>query len=161
MTTVRWRALRGAANYATGVFGNWLWSVRGQFQYSPDALISGEQFGLGGASSVRGTTERPIAGDSGALVSTELTTPELMSGLRLIGFVDAGWLSNNQTSNNAKPANDGLSSVGVGLRYSAPNYSLMADYGHIVTGSSVPSLANAAMPQSGDQKFHISVSARF
>ncbi len=161
VTTVRWRALRGAANYATGVFGNWLWSVRGQFQYSPDALISGEQFGLGGASSVRGTTERPIAGDSGALVSTELTTPELMSGLRLIGFVDAGWLSNNQTSNNAKPANDGLSSVGVGLRYSAPNYSLMADYGHIVTGSSVPSLGNAAMPQSGDQKFHISVSARF
>ena len=161
VTSVRWRALRGGANYATGVFGNWLWSLRGQFQYSPDALISGEQFGLGGASSVRGTTERPIAGDSGALVSTELTTPELMSGLRLVGFVDAGWLSNNQTAGSGKPSSDGLSSVGLGLRYAAPNYSLTADYGRIVTGSNVPSLANSSMPQSGDQKLHISVSARF
>lgn len=161
VTTTRWRALRGGANYATGIFGNWLWSLRGQFQYSPDALISGEQFGLGGASSVRGTTERPIAGDSGALVSTELTTPELLSGLRLVGFVDAGWLSNNQTGGSGKPSNDGLSSVGLGLRYAAPNYSLTADYGRIVTGSSVPTLANSAMPQSGDQKLHISVSARF
>jgi hemolysin activation/secretion protein len=161
VSTVRWRALRGAANYATGIFGNWLWSLRGQFQYSPDALISGEQFGLGGASSVRGTTERPVAGDSGALVSTELTSPELMSGLRLVGFVDAGWLSNNTSNGNSKPANDALSSVGLGLRYAAANYSLTADYGRIVTGSSLPSVANSALPQSGDQKLHITVSARF
>lgn len=161
VTTTHWRALRAGANYATGVFGNWLWSLRGQVQYSPDALISGEQFGLGGASSVRGTTERPMAGDSGALVSTELTTPELMSGLRLIGFVDAGWLSNNQPGSSGKPSSDGLSSVGLGLRYVAPNYSLTADFGRIVTGSSVPTLANSSMPQSGDQKLHIAVSARF
>ncbi len=161
VTTVRWRALRGAANYATGIFGSWLWSLRGQFQYSPDALISGEQFGLGGASSVRGTTERPMSGDSGALFSTELTTPELMSGLRLVGFVDAGWLSNNVSSGNSKPANDGLSSVGLGLRYAAPNYSLTADYGRIVTGSSLPAVVNSALPQAGDQKLHVTVSARF
>ena len=161
VTTVRWRALRGSANYATGIFGNWLWSLRGQIQYSPDALISGEQFGLGGASSVRGTTERPISGDSGALFSTELTTPELMSGLRLVGFLDAGWLSNNLSNSNTKPANDGLSSVGLGLRYAAPNYSLTADYGRIVTGSSLPALVNSALPQTGDQKLHITVSARF
>jgi hemolysin activation/secretion protein len=161
VTTTRWRALRAGGNYATGVFGNWLWSVRGQFQYSPDALISGEQFGLGGASSVRGTSERPVAGDSGALVSTELTTPELMSGLRLVGFVDAGWLSNNQTSGSGKPSSDGLSSIGLGLRYAAPNYSLTADYGRIVTGSSVPTLVNSSTPQSGDQKLHVSISARF
>ena len=161
VNTVRWRALRGAANYATGIFGNWLWSLRGQFQYSPDALISGEQFGLGGAFSVRGTTERPISGDSGALFSTELTTPELVSGLRLVGFVDAGRLSNNLSSGNSKPANDGLSSVGLGLRYAAPNYSLTADYGRIVTGSSLPPLVNSALPQAGDQKLHVTVSARF
>ena len=28
-------------------------------QYSPQALISGEQFGLGGVSTIRGTSERP------------------------------------------------------------------------------------------------------
>ena len=161
VTTTRWRALRAGGNYATGVFGNWLWSLRGQFQYSPDALISGEQFGLGGASSVRGTSERPIAGDSGALVSSELSTPVLISGLRLVGFVDAGWLSNNQTSGGGKPNSDGLSSVGLGLRYASPNYSLTADYGRIVTGSGVPALTNSAVPQSGDQKLHVSISARF
>lgn len=161
ISTEQWRALRGGANYSTGIFGTWLWSLRGQFQYSPDALISGEQFGLGGASSVRGTTERPIAGDSGVLVSTELSTPQLMPGLRLVGFLDAGWLSNNQTGGSGKPSNDGLSSVGLGVRYAAPNYSLMADYGRIVTGSSVPALVNSALPQSGDQRLHISVSARF
>lgn len=161
VTTTRWRALRGGASYVTGVFGSWLWSLRGQFQYSPDALISGEQFGLGGASSVRGTSERPVAGDSGALVSTELTSPELVSGLRMVGFVDAGWLSNNQASGSGKPGQDGLSSVGLGLRYSAPSYNLTADFGRIVTGSSLPVLVNAFLPQAGDQKLHIAVSARF
>ena len=159
--TTHWRALRAGANYATGLFGNWLWSLRGQVQYSPDALISGEQFGLGGSSSVRGTTERPMAGDSGALVSTELTTPELMSGLRLIGFVDAGWLGNNQIGGSGKPSNDSLSSVGFGLRYAVPNYSLTVDFGRIVTGSSVSTLVNSSLPQSGDQKLHIAVSAHF
>jgi hemolysin activation/secretion protein len=161
VSTVRWRALRGGANYATGVWGTWLWSLRGQFQYSPDALISGEQFGLGGASSVRGTTERPIAGDSGLAVSTELTTPEISTGLRLVGFVDAGWLNNNAATINSKPANDGLASLGLGLRYVAPNYSLTADFGRIVAGSSVPAVSNTALPQAGDQRLHVSVSARF
>lgn len=161
VTTARWRALRGAANYASGVFGNWLWSLRGQFQYSPDALISGEQFGLGGASSVRGTSERPIAGDSGVLVSTELTSPELMSGLRLVGFVDAGWLNNNLSGGTVKGDKDGLSSVGLGLRYAAQAYSLTADYGRIVNGSSLPAVSNSVLPQTGDQKLHITVSARF
>ncbi len=161
VATTRWRAVRAGANYATGVFGNWFWSLRGQLQYSPDALISGEQFGLGGATSVRGTAERPVAGDSGALVSTELTSPELMSGLRLIGFVDSGWLSNNQISGSGKPSRDGLSSVGLGLRFSAPNYNLAADYGRIVSGSSLSALANSSVPQSGDQKLHVSISARF
>ncbi len=161
VNTVHWRAFRGGANYATGVFTGWLWSLRGQFQYSPDALISGEQFGLGGSSSVRGTSERPMSGDSGALLSTELTTPELAPGLRLVGFVDSGWLSNNLSSNINKPATDSLSSVGLGLRYSTPNFSLTADYGRIVSGSSVSAASNSSLPQTGDQKLHVNVSARF
>ncbi|OYU44832.1 MAG: hypothetical protein CFE44_10765, partial [Burkholderiales bacterium PBB4] len=161
VTTVHWKALRGGGNYATALPSGWLWSVRGQFQYSPDSLISGEQFGLGGASSVRGTSERPLSGDSGVLMSTELTSPEWMPGLRVVGFADAGWLSNNATIPNAKPSQDSLSSVGLGLRYAVGNYSVNADYGRVITGSATSPLSVSGTPQAGDQKLHINVAARF
>lgn len=161
VSTVQWKALRGGGHYATGLSSGWLWSVRGQFQYSPDALISGEQFGLGGGSSVRGTSERPLAGDSGILVSTEITSPELTTGLRLIGFVDAGWLGNTMSVSNAKPAQDSLASVGVGLRYTISNYSLSADYGRVITGSSVSQQTVSGLPQAGDYKLHINMAGRF
>jgi hemolysin activation/secretion protein len=161
ISTVDWKVLRGAANYVTNVGNGWLLGTRGQFQFSTDALISGEQFGLGGATSVRGTGERLIAGDSGILFSTELTTRELMPGLRLLGFVDAGWLRNRNPNGNPKPASDSLSSAGVGLRYSLPALTVSADFGRIFAGSSLPFFAGSGLPQTGDQKLHVNVSARF
>ena len=161
ITTADWKVLRGGANYLTNVGSGWLWGLRGQFQFSNEALISGEQFGLGGAGSVRGTGERPISGDSGLLLSTELTTRELMPGLRLLGFVDAGWLSNKYPNGNPKPANDSLSSAGIGLRYSLPALTVTADFGRVFTGSSLPYVAGSGLPQTGDQKLHVNLSARF
>ena len=162
ITTSNWRALRGAGNYLTSFGGGWLWSVRGQFQYSADALISGEQFGLGGAASVRGTGERPLSGDSGVFASTEVSTKELMPGLRVLGFVDAGWLNNNNPNGNPKPSSDSLSSVGLGLRFSSKaGFAVSADYGRIMGGSLLPFVPNSGIPQSGDSKFHINFSARF
>lgn len=161
ISTAEWKALRGAANYLTSVGMGWLWGVRGQFQFSNEALISGEQFGLGGAASVRGTGERPISGDSGLLLSTELTTRELAPGLRFLGFVDAGWLSNKNPNGNPKPANDSLSSAGIGLRYSAPILTVSADFGRVFGGSTLPYVAGSGVPQTGDQKLHVNVSARF
>jgi len=157
----RWSALHAGGSYATGILNGWIWSTRGQLQYSADALISGEQFGLGGATSVRGTAERPIAGDSGVLLTTELSTPEWLPGLRLLAFVDAGWLANNNPNGNPKPANDSLSSAGLGVRYALPNVLLSADYGRVVTGSSLPFTPNSGLPQVGDQKLHLNLSARF
>lgn len=161
VSNVDWRVLRGGANYLTHVGVGWLWGMRGQFQFSNDALISGEQFGLGGATSVRGTGERMIAGDSGLLVSTELTTRELVPGLRLLGFIDAGWLGNKNPNGNPKPASDSLSSAGIGLRYSLPALTVTADFGRVFTGSSLPYVAGSGLPQTGDQKLHVNVSARF
>ena len=65
ISTANFKLLRANANYLGGFSGGWLWGVRGQFQYSPDALISGEQSRLGGVFSIRGTGERPISGDCG------------------------------------------------------------------------------------------------
>jgi hemolysin activation/secretion protein len=159
--TARWVALRGGAHFTTAWGGGWLWGLRGQFQYSADALISGEQFGLGGSTSVRGTSERPVSGDSGALVSMEVTGPEFAPGLRLAGFVDAGWLINRNVGGGSKPASDSLSSVGLGLRYALPRFIVSADFGRVIGGSTLPYVSGSGLPQSGDQKLHINLSARF
>jgi len=159
--TVHWKALRGGVNYSAGFAQNWLWSARAQYQYSGDVLISGEQFGLGGIGSVRGTrTDRPITGDKGLVATLEVTTPELKTGLRLLGFVDAGWLGNNSPNDTNKRSSDRLASLGVGLRYLAGAFAASLDYGRIVTGSRVPLTLNSASPRRGDDRLYLNVSWR-
>ncbi len=95
------------------------------------------------------------------LGSLELTTPDVAPGLRVLGFVDAGWLRNNNPNATNKPASDQLASVGLGLRYSAGTLGLSAEWGRVVTGSSIPLSINAAAPRAGDVKFHVNFTARF
>jgi hemolysin activation/secretion protein len=161
-TTARWKAVHGGINYGAPLMQTWLWSARAQFQYSPDVLISGEQFGLGGVGSVRGTsTDRPISGDKGASGTVEINTPELQPGLRFLGFVDAGWLGNNRPDGAAKPSTDHLASVGLGLRYAREPFAISADYGRLVVGSKVPLTLNSTAPQKGDDRFYVNLSVHF
>ena len=163
--TVDWNILRLNGSYLTALSSGWLWGMRGQMQYTGSALISGEQFGLGGVSSVRGVGERVISGDKGVGLSTELTTPELTKGLRLLGFVDAGWLNslNTAASSSGKAETDQLASVGLGLRFSSGQFSLTADWGHVVTGATLPAAgaAQSKLPRAGDEKIHVNLTARF
>ena len=161
ISTAAFKLLRANANYLAGFAQGWLYSVRTQLQYSPDALISGEQFGLGGASSIRGTSERPISGDRGLLATLEIMTPDVQPGLRLFGFVDAGWLGNNNPNATNKPDHDRLASAGLGLRYTAGTLGLSAEWGRIVTGSTLANAANTSIPKAGDSKFHLNLTARF
>ncbi|MDB5872811.1 MAG: hypothetical protein JWQ07_2253 [Ramlibacter sp.] len=160
--TVHWKALRGGVHYTAPLAQTWLWSARAQYQYSPDVLISGEQFGLGGLGSVRGTSiDRPMTGDTGLLGTVEVTTPELMTGLRLLGFVDAGWLHNNKPSDFDKPSSDHLASAGVGLRFAHEPYAVSLDYGRLLNSSRVPLTVNSSSPQRGDDRFYVNLSVRF
>jgi hemolysin activation/secretion protein len=160
--TVHWKALRGSANYTTAFADTWLWSARGSWQYSPDVLISGEQFGLGGLGSVRGTEiDRPITADKGLQATFEITTPEFVQGLRAVGFVDAGWLWNNKPNTTTKLSSDHLASLGVGLRYVRDPFSVSFDYGRIVVGGRVAATANSAAPKKGDDRFYVSFQVRF
>jgi hemolysin activation/secretion protein len=162
VSTVRWKALRGGFSYAAPLPGAWLLGVRAQAQFSEDVLISGEQFGLGGAASVRGTAlERPISGDSGFAASVEATTPELAPGLRLLGFVDAGYLTNNEPNAFTRPGSDRLASFGFGLRYVNGPLVVSADYGRLLNSSRVPLTLNAASPQRGDDKVYVNLAVRF
>lgn len=159
--TSRFTALRANASHAGLLGAGWLWSARGQFQYSADALIAGEQFGLGGAGNVRGTTERPISGDRGLFASVEISTPELHPGLRLVGFVDAGWLRNNNPNATIKPASDHLAGAGLGLRYNQGLWAFSAEWARIVTGSVLANAANPAIPRAGNNRLHVNLSAQF
>jgi hemolysin activation/secretion protein len=163
LSTVRWHVLRMSFNYLTPVFERkWLLAFKSQMQYTPHALMSGEQFGIGGSSSVRGTSERPISGDKGVSFSTELTSPELWTGMRAHGFIDGGYLTNVVSNGATKLDNDRLASVGLGLRYGHPmGLAISAEYGRIVTGSKVLTSINNASPQRGDEKIHLNASFRF
>ncbi len=162
ITSVNWTALRGGANYLSSFGTGWMWGARGQFQYSSEALISGEQFGLGGSTSVRGTSERAISGDSGLFASIEITGPQLWPGLRALGFLDAGWLRNNNPDVNPnKPLKDQLISAGLALRYGSGSYGFAADWGRVLKGSDSPVTSGSGIPQTGDQKIHVNLTASF
>lgn len=73
--------------------------LRAAGQWTSDALVPGEQFGVGGIASVRGYEERELAGDRGGFASAELSGPEwALPGSAghwsALVFADAGWLSN-------------------------------------------------------------------
>jgi hemolysin activation/secretion protein len=163
---VNWNIAHLNANYLSAVGkSGWLVGARGQLQYTGDALISGEQFGLGGVSSVRGVGERVLSGDRGASLSIEVTTPEVYKGMRLLSFVDAGWLNsvNTTASSTSKVETDQLASAGLGLRYGVGWASLTADWGRVITGANIPVSAgpNSNLPKVGDEKLHINLTARF
>jgi len=157
ISTARWKAVRGGGNYSAGFAGNWVWTAKLQGQYSPDALISGEQFGAGGSSSVRGMGERPVSGDKGVFGSIEITTPEMAPGLRWAGFFDAAQVENNNPNATNKPPRDSIASVGLGLRYGVNQMTLTADYARVLNGSVVPT-ANVSK---GDDKLHLNMAVRF
>lgn len=128
-----WQALRGSA-YLNLPLGDWQWRTTVNGQAASDALIPSEQFGAGGAASVRGYDERSTAGDRGLSANLEVYTPELIKAgnrhsLRALLFYDAAWVRN---SDDAPLAASHLASAGLGLRYSFDkSVSLRCDAGAV------------------------------
>jgi len=63
---------------------NWTLTVRADGQWANEPLISNEQFGAGGVSSVRGYQQGEVFGDTGWRVSLEQKTPA-----HLVGFINS------------------------------------------------------------------------
>ncbi|MBC5781739.1 ShlB/FhaC/HecB family hemolysin secretion/activation protein [Ramlibacter sp. USB13] len=160
--TAAWNAFRAVGSATTGIFTDWLLNTRAAFQYSPDVLIAGEQFGIGGLGSVRGTdADRPVTGDSGFSTSVELMTPEPTPGLRFLVFADAGYVRNNKPDDVQNPAWDRLASWGLGLRFVRGKLVATADYGKLFRGSRVPLALNSGSPQKGDDRLYVTLGIRF
>ena len=109
-------------------------------QYTRDALIPGEQFGIGGPDTVRGYLPREAANDRGYVTQLELYTPNFAAaaGLsdkwrsRLVGFYDFGAVSRNNTL-PSEQAGKYLASTGIGLRMAfGKSVSLRVDLAQIL-----------------------------
>jgi hemolysin activation/secretion protein len=92
-------------------------------QTTNTALVSSEQFALGGSNSVRGYLEAEATVDDGAFGSVELRTPELLrfapkliDGFRLFTFFDAG-SGRVRFPQAEQQASFTLLSTGVGARF--------------------------------------------
>jgi len=127
--------LAGAWSRALGP-SDWLTRVLANGQYSPDALVPGEQFGAGGATSVRGFDERALAADSGLALNLEVYTPNLCSRsgwqCRLLGFYDTAYGKRNKALAGELRSTT-IAGAGIGLRFSAGRAaSVQVDYGNAV-----------------------------
>jgi len=118
------------------------WQIRALLngQYTNDPLVPGEQFGLGGANSVRGFREREFANDRGYSASAELYTPDLCRQFgikavqcRALFFYDTGHVT-RQNPLPGDTVSTEMASIGPGLRITdGKRFSLAVDYGSVVT----------------------------
>lgn len=149
-----WSLVRFGADYSYFLENQWRFSGEINAQQSGDPLISGEQFGVGGMSSLRGFEERSLLGDSGYSIRLEAGTPPLTSAnILLIGFIDAADL---ELENPQAGEEDSISvsSIGLGLRWSwRQQLSLSIDFGQINEGS--------GEQEDGDSKAHFSLVYRY
>jgi hemolysin activation/secretion protein len=147
--------LRFGASMVSAFESNWQVRTAVNAQYTPDALVSGEQFGIAGATAVRGFLEREIARDTGYFVNLELYTPnltgELVSGegnLRALLFYDFASAANNPLDGETKQQSL-ISSIGAGLRWNIQrNFNMRFDLARVIDGGGIK--------KSGDLGGHIS-----
>lgn len=117
------------------------WTLRAGVagQFTRDLLIAAEQFGIGGADSVRGFAERDIAGDQGVRAGLELGfSPLEADTLRVIPvvFMDSAAVRRNEPL-PGEFSSQTLSSAGIGLRASYGRHaSVRTDLGRGSGGAS-------------------------
>jgi len=141
---------RFAAGYTLAFGDDLLFRANVAGQYTRDRLIGGEQFGMGGADSVRGFFEREATNDIGHRVSFEGYTPDF--GARLGGNWRARGLvffdmARGRDVAPVRNADNGMSSYGLGLRINeGKRISLRVDWAVVDN--------QTASRSSGKQKVH-------
>jgi hemolysin activation/secretion protein len=144
--------LRYGVGFTRPLPREWLLRLTFNGQATHTALVPGEQFGVGGATSVRGLQERVLQDDQGFTANAEVHTPNLcafregLARCNALAFFDDGHLWRND-SLPGETAHQSVNSAGVGFRLFFGKYlSLQMDYGRVVSASD---------PQAkGDQRLH-------
>jgi hemolysin activation/secretion protein len=149
------------------------WQLRSTLdgQETRHALINGEQFGAGGADSVRGFAERFSVNDRGLRASFEVSTPDLASplglsgeygwagsALRLIAFTDLARLQRIEAL-PGEPDDLRLAAAGLGLRATLPwRSALRFDVGRVIKDGTAPAGSEGIK---GRSRIHATLSTVF
>lgn len=129
-----WEAFRFGLDANYRFEGGWTLSGKYRAQYAHEPLISGEQFGIGGATSVRGLRERETSGDKGYIISIEGKGPEMALGLAPFAFYDQGGRT-LVVAVPGTPTRESASSIGVGVHWNwQKKLDLSAAYAHVLNG---------------------------
>ena len=115
--------LRYAVGYSHAFRSEWQARIAVNGQFTRDLLVAGEQYGIGGADSVRGYLPREASSDYGYGTQLEMYTPNIADNLgmsdkwrsRLVGFYDFGNVYRNDPL-PGEQAGKYLASTGVGMR---------------------------------------------
>ncbi|HEX8614944.1 MAG TPA: ShlB/FhaC/HecB family hemolysin secretion/activation protein [Telluria sp.] len=144
---------RFAAGFSRANAQDWQLRALASGQITGDALVPGEQFGAGGAASVRGFDERAVSTDSGVLANLELYSPNWCAArqrwqCRVLAFVDAAH-GRRHDALPGEAARATVSSAGLGWRFSMGNsLNMQVDYGHVLRRDGAAS---------GNDKVHVRV----
>jgi len=152
--------LRLSAGFAKAV-GAWTLNTQWNGQWTDDALVSAEQFSIGGEGSIRGFNGRVASADKGQRLGLELQSPVKTMKLGAAGTVAAAWavfaeageVRRNlpQTGEKVRTA---LAGAGLGLRITwSERLALRADLG-VVTRGDGPAAR-------GDRVLHLNLSYAF
>ena len=133
-----YRLYRYFAHYTRAFASDWQMRLTFNAQDTRDALVAGEQFGLGGADNVRGFFEREISNDRGYRFNAEIYTPDVGGKLgggvraRLLAFVDSGTVARNRLL-PGESSGQSIASAGLGVRLAqGTNLSLRADFATVL-----------------------------
>ncbi len=152
----RYNILRLGASMVNAFDSNWQVRLALSAQYTPDALVFGEQFGIAGETAVRGFLEREIARDTGYFAKLELYSPNLMGklipgegSLRGLLFYDVARAANNPLAGEDRQQTS-IASIGAGFRWNIQrNFNLRFDLGRVIDAG--------GRKKSGDLRGHISI----
>ncbi len=154
-----YRLLRWSASYTLALPAGLQARLAGDGQLTRDALVAGEQFGIGGQDSVRGFGEREISNDRGLRLSAELHGPDFGASLRpgiaahALLFGDYGRVRRNHAL-PGETTKISIASVGAGLRVSLPpHWQLRLDLAHVARGN--------GERRRGDRHLHFSLGVAY
>ena len=151
-----YQILRGGLHYTHLFPQDWQTRAAINAQYTRDALVTGEQFGIGGPDSVRGFEVREFSDDKGYSLNLEVFTPDFGARLpwqnfrvRALAFYDMGQTRRNKIQPGESSGETG-SSVGLGLRAAySKSVVLRLDFANVLDA--------AASQSRNDRKLHASI----
>jgi hemolysin activation/secretion protein len=125
---------RGQAQWVRLLAPETLFLIRADMQLADRPLLSSEQIGLGGQSTVRGYRQDQILADNGFLATAELRypvlrIPEIQGLLQITPFIDFGTAWNISQPGRSAVNPDTIASTGIGLLWQQNNLTARFDWG--------------------------------